>query len=94
MAMGRRKAKQQGLWISAAEMPRTAAHPYYSKVNEVLREARFDHKVEQLCRRYYKPVMGRPSMAPGVYFRMLLVGYMEGIDSERGIAWRLADSLS
>jgi transposase len=94
MAMGRRKAKQQGLWISAAEMPRTAAHPYYSKVYEVLREARFDHKVEQLCRRYYKPVMGRPSMAPGVYFRMLLVGYMEGIDSERGIAWRLADSLS
>jgi len=92
--MGRRKAKQQGLWISTAEMPRTAAHPYYNKVNEVLREARFDQKVEQLCRRYYQPVMGRPSMAPGVYFRMLLVGYMEGIDSERGIAWRVADSLS
>ena len=92
--MGRRKAKQQGLWISAAEIPQTAAHPYYSKVNEVMREARFDQKVEQLCRRYYKPVMGRPSMAPGVYFRMLLVGYLEGIDSERGIAWRVADSLS
>ena len=92
--MGRRKAKQQGLWISAAEIPQTAAHPYYSKVNEVLREARFDQKVEQLCRRYYKPVMGRPSMSPGVYFRMLLVGYLEGIDSERGIAWRVADSLS
>jgi transposase len=94
MAMGRKKPKQQGLWVSAEEMPRTAAHPYYGKVNEVLNEGGFDRKVEQLCRRYYKPTMGRPSLAPGVYFRMLLVGYMEGIDSERGIAWRVADSLS
>ncbi|MFA6444910.1 MAG: transposase [Sterolibacterium sp.] len=94
MAMGRRKPKQQGLWVSAEEMPRTAAHPYYGKVNEVLSEGGFDRKVEQLCWRYYKPTMGRPSLAPGVYFRMLLVGYMEGIDSERGIAWRVADSLS
>jgi transposase len=94
MAMGRKKPKQQGLWVSAEEMPRTAAHPYYGKVNEVLSEGGFDRKVEQLCRRYYKPTMGRPSLAPGVYFRMLLVGYMEGIDSERGIAWRVADSLS
>jgi len=92
--MGRKTPKQQGLWVSAEEMPRTAAHPYYGKVNEVLSEGGFDRKVEQLCRRYYKPTMGRPSLAPGVYFRMLLVGYMEGIDSERGIAWRVADSLS
>ena len=92
--MGRKKPKQQGLWVSAEEMPRTAAHPYYGKVNEVLSEGGFDRKVEQLCRRYYKPTMGRPSLAPGVYFRMLLVGYMEGIESERGIAWRVADSLS
>ena len=92
--MGRRKPKQQGLWVSAEEMPRTAAHPYYGKVNEVLNQAGFDRKVEQLCRRYYKPTMGRPSLAPGTYFRMLLVGFMEGIDSERGIAWRVADSLS
>lgn len=92
--MGRKKPKQQGLWVSAEEMPRTAAHPYYGKVNEVLHEAGFDRAVEQLCWRYYKPTMGRPSLAPGVYFRMLLVGYMEGIDSERGIAWRVADSLS
>ncbi len=94
MAMGRKKPKQQGLWVSAEEMPRTAAHPYYGKVNEVLSEGGFDRAVEQLCRRYYKPTMGRPSLAPGVYFRMLLVGYMEGIASERGIAWRVADSLS
>ena len=92
--MGRKKPKQQGLWLSAEEMPQTAAHPCYGKVNEVLSEGGFDRKVEQLCRRYYKPTMGRPSLAPGVYIRMLLVGYMEGIDSERGIAWRVADSLS
>jgi transposase len=94
MAMGRKKPKQQALWVSAEEMPRTAAHPYYGKVNEVLAEAGFDRAVERLCRRYYKPTMGRPSLAPGVYFRMLLLGYMEGLDSERGIAWRVADSLS
>lgn len=94
MAMGRRKPKQPSLWISSEEMPRTAAHPYYGKVNEVLNEAGFDRKVEHLCRRYYKPTLGRPSLAPGVYFRLLLVGYMEGLDSERGIAWRVADSLS
>lgn len=94
MAMGRRKAKQQGLWVSTEEIAKPAAHPFYSRVNEVLDEAGFDRKVEQLCQRFYKPVMGRPSMAPGVYFRMLLIGYCEGIDSERGIAWRVADSLS
>ena len=92
--MGRKKPKQQALWVSAEEMARTAAHPYYGKVNEVLAEAGFDRAVERLCRRYYKPTMGRPSLAPGVYFRMLLLGYMEGLDSERGIAWRVADSLS
>lgn len=94
MAMGRRKAKQQALWVTTAELPRQASHPFYSKVNAVLDENRFDRKVEQLCKRYYKPVMGRPSVAPGVYFRMLLIGYCEGLDSERGIAWRVADSLS
>lgn len=94
MAMGRRKPKQQAIWLSTAEIPQPESHPFYSKVNEVLDENGFDRKVEHLCKRYYKPVMGRPSMAPGVYFRMLLVGYCEGIDSERGIAWRMADSLS
>lgn len=92
--MGRKIPKQQALWICAEEMPRASAHPYYGKVNEVLNQAGFDRAVEQLCRRYYKPTMGRPSLAPGVYFRMLLLGYLEGLDSERGIAWRVADSLS
>jgi transposase len=94
MAMGRRKPKQQGLWLSAEEIVKPASHPFYAKLNTVLDEHKFDRKVEHLCRRFYRPVMGRPSLAPGVYFRLLLIGYCEGIDSERGIAWRVADSLS
>lgn len=94
MAMGRRKAKQQDLFVSTEAIPKPASHPFYAKVSEILNERRFDQKVEYLCKRYFKPVMGRPSLAPGVYFRALLIGYTEGIDSERGIAWRAADSLS
>jgi transposase len=94
MAMGRRKPKQQGLWVSTEEIAKPASHPFYAKVNEVLSKHGFDRKVEHLCRRFYAPVMGRSSVAPGIYFRLLLVGYMEGVDSERGIAWRAADSLS
>jgi len=94
MAMGKRKPKQQGLWVNAEEIAKPASHPFYAKVNEVLNKHKFDRKVEHLCQRFYKPVKGRPSLAPGVYFRLLLVGYCEGIDSERGIAWRVADSLS
>jgi len=92
--MGRRKSKQSELWVTTEEITRPASHPFYAKVNEVLKECQFDRKVEQLCERFYKPVKGRPSIAPGVYFRALLIGYCEGISSERGIAWRLADSLS
>ena len=80
--------------MSADEIAKPASHPFYVKVNDALSDNSFDRKVEHLCQRFYKPVMGRPSMAPGVYFRMLLIGYCEGIDSERGIAWRVADSLS
>lgn len=94
MAMGKRKAKQQGLWLSTSEIPKTAGHPFYAKVNEVLERYKLDRRLEHLCRRFYKPVFGRPSISPGVYFRMLLIGFFEGIDSERGIAWRVADSLS
>jgi transposase len=94
MAMGKRKAKQQGLWVSTSEIPKAASHPFYAKVNEVLEQRKLDRRWEHLCRRFYKPVLGRPSMAPGVYFRLLLMGFLEGIDSERGIAWRVADSLS
>ena len=94
MAMGKRKAKQQALGVSTNEIPKAASHPFYAKVNEVLEKHKLDRRLEHLCRRYYKPTFGRPSLAPGVYFRLLLIGFFEGIDSERGIAWRVADSLS
>src|SRR5438876_9480796 len=94
MAMGKRKAKQEPLFFSAQEIPKAASHPFYAKVNEILERNKIDKRLEHLCKRFYKPVMGRPSMAPGVYFRMLLLGYFEGIDSERGIAWRVAGAFS
>jgi len=84
--MGKRKAKQAELCVSTSEIPKAASHPFYAKVNEVLEERKLDRRLEHLCRRFYKPVLGRPSMAPGVYFRLLLIGFFEGIDSERGIA--------
>jgi len=95
MAMGKRRARQQELWIAAKELPRTRGHVFYDRVNEILNNEGFDGFAEKECVRFYKSeTMGRPSIAPGVYFRMLMVGYFEGIDSERGIAWRCADSLS
>jgi len=95
MAMGKRKTeRQQELWIAALDVPTPAAEPFYRKLNEVLAEAGFDPFVEGLCQKFYHAEMGRPSIPPGVYFRMLLLGYFEGIDSERGIAWRCGDSLS
>ncbi len=95
MAMGRRKTENQPLlFVATSELPRTPAHPFYAKLNEVLAEHGFDPFVEHLCRKFYADKMGRPSLEPGKYFRMLLLGYFEGIDSERGIAWRAADSLS
>src|ERR1700693_5905294 len=94
MAMGKRKARQESLWVSTEQIARSAGHPFYGKVNEVLEQRKLDQRLEHLCRRFYKPVFGRPSMAPGVYFRLLLIGFFEGIDSERGIAWRVADSFS
>src|SRR5687767_10423150 len=95
MAMGKKRARQQPMWIAAEELPRTRGHAFYDRVNGILKVERFDEFAEQECVRFYKSeTMGRPSMAPGVYFRMLMVGYFEGIDSERGIAWRCADSLS
>ena len=96
MAMGRRKrrVKQQELWIPAGELPRGAGHPFYERLGKLLDEHNFDDFVEALCAKFYAAVMGRPSLTPGIYFRCLLVGYFEGIDSERGIAWRVEDSLS
>jgi transposase len=95
MAMGKRKRhQQQPLFVVSSDLPRTPAHPFYEKLNEVLAGWRFDDFVEGLCQGFYHEALGRPSLAPGVYFRLLLVGYFEGLDSERGIAWRVADSLS
>jgi transposase len=94
MAMGKRKSEQAPLWIPTTELPVSPGHPFYVRLNEVLEGAGFDRFVEEQCRLFYAPVMGRPSLAPGRYFRLLLVGYFEGLDSERGIAWRAADSLA
>jgi transposase len=94
MAMGKRKSEQAPLWIPTTELPVSPGHPFYVRLNEVLADAGFDRFVEDQCRPFYAPVMGRPSLAPGRYFRLLLVGYFEGLDSERGIAWRAADSLA
>jgi transposase len=80
--------------VATATLARPASHPFYQRLNEVLEEAGFDGYVEGQCAKFYAPRMGRPSLAPGVYFRLLLIGYFEGIDSERGIAWRAADSLA
>ena len=70
------------------------AHPFYAKLNEVLAGWKFDSFVEELCAKFYDQKIGRPGLEPGKYFRLLLIGYFEGIDSERGIAWRCSDSLS
>jgi transposase len=96
MAMGRRKRRerQKELWIAAGELPASGGHPFYRRLSELLDEHEFDVFVEELCAKFYAPKMGRPSLTPGSYFRSLLVGYFEGIDSERGLSWRLADSLS
>ena len=82
------------MWVATQDLPRSAAHPFYRRLNRVLDEAQFDTFVEGACATFYAEVMGRPSLAPGRYFRLLLLGYFEGLDSERAIAWRAADSLS
>jgi transposase len=96
MAMGKRKRRQESLFIATTGLARSAAHPFYKKLNQLLDEAGFDRWIESRCRQYYEQheKRGKPSIPPGVYFRMLLVGYFEGIDSQRGVAWRCADSLA
>ena len=79
---------KEDLWVATSELPRTAGHPFYERLNGLFNEHGFDDFVEGLCAKFYADKMGRPSLAPGVYFRLLLVGYFEGIGSERGIAWR------
>jgi transposase len=95
MAMGKREKERQGdLWLATTDLARSPGHPFYERLTALLAEAGFDAKAEELCRPFYAEGKGRPSLPPGVYFRMLMIGYFEGIDSERGIAWRCADSLA
>jgi transposase len=94
MAMRRESEAQGDLVVTWAEMPRSPGHAFYDRLQELLREAGFDTFVEQVCKPYYAPRMGAPSLPPGRYFRMHMIGYFESIDSERGIAWRCADSFS
>lgn len=96
MAMGRRRkrVRQEELWTPTTSLPVGASHPFYQRLNQILDEKKFDEYVESLCERFYAGEVGRPGLAPGIYFRLLMVGYFEGIDSERGMAWRAGDSLS
>jgi transposase len=96
MAMGTRKQreKQEDIWIAHSELASAPGHPFYQRLNELLEGERFDEFVEGRCAKFYAAKYGRPSLMPGIYFRSLLIGYFEGIDSERGIGWRLADSLA
>jgi Transposase domain (DUF772)/Transposase DDE domain len=94
MALGKRTPKQPDLWLATTELPAAPGHPFYQQLNALLDEAGFDPFVEGLCRPSYADGVGRPGIPPGVYFRMLFVGYFEGLDSQRGIAWRCADSRS
>ena len=89
-----RRATQASMWVATQDLPRSAAHPFYRRLNQILERADFDAYVELLCQRFYADEIGRPGLPPGRYFRMLLLGYFEGLDSERAIAWRAADSLS
>jgi transposase len=96
MAMGRRKdrGRTPRLWIATSDLPATGGHPFYQRLNRVLDDHAFDDFVEAQCAPFYAATRGRASLTPGTYFRLLLIGYFEGIDSERGIAWRTADSLA
>jgi transposase len=94
MAMGTRQTEQPPLWVATADLPSSPGHPFYAKLSAILDAEGFDRFAEAQCRRFYAPTMGRPSLEPGRYFRLLLVGYFEGLDAERGIAWRAADSLA
>jgi transposase len=93
--MGKRKRdRQAAMWVPTTDLPTAASHPFYRRLNQLLREHGFDDFAEAQCAGFYAETMGRPGLPPGIYFRLLLIGYFEGIDSERGIAWRAADSLA
>ena len=96
MAMGKRKRRerQKGLWIPAADLPSAPGHPFYDSLRKLLDDNGFDAFVEQVCEKFYAPALGRPGLAPGLYFRMLLIGYVESLDFRRSIAWVVADSIT
>ena len=95
MGMGTRRARQrqEQLWVTHTELVSGPGHPFYKRLNQLLDSEKFDEFCEAECAQFYAENNGRPSLTPGTYFRLMLVGYFEGIDSERGIAWRVADSL-
>ncbi len=93
--MGKREGERQPeMWVTTTDLPTTASHPFYARLNQLLAEHHFDDFVDGQCQPFYAETMGRPGLPPGIYFRLLLIGYFEGIDAERGIAWRAADSLA
>ena len=92
MALGKRGESQQLSLLLPDSLPRSPGHPFYLALNKLLAELDFDRWLENRCEEFYAD-RGRPGIPPGVYFRMLLVGYFEGIQSQRGIAWRCSDSL-
>src|ERR1700678_242804 len=96
MAMGTRKQRerQEDFWVAHTEIASAPSHPFYRRLNELLEGEKFDEFVEGRSAKFYARKYGRPSLTPGIYFRSLLIGYFEGIDSERGISWRMADSLA
>jgi transposase len=97
MSMGRKKkARQASMFVAKSAALRGPRHRFYEALEKLLREADFDREVEALCSAYYEKdgTLGRRSIPPGVYFRMLLIGFFEGIEAERGICWRCEDSLS
>ena len=82
------------MWVTTTDLPTAASHPFYRRLNQLLREHGFDDFAEAQCASFYAQTMGRSGLPPGIYFWLLLIGYFEGIESERGIAWRAADSLA
>src|SRR5690349_2516582 len=94
MSLGRRgRDRQDTMWVETASLPTSGGHPFYERLNKLLDKREFDRFAEKVCESFYSRT-GRPGLAPGIYFRLLMVGYFEGIGSERGIAWRVADSLA
>jgi len=96
MAMGtcKQREKQEDIWIAHSELVSVPGHPFYQRLNELLEAERFDEFVEKRYAQFYAAKYGRPSLTPGIYFRALLIGYFEAMGAERGIAWRLAESLA